>query len=201
MYGEGKNWRYLIGFGLVIVLLFIVIFMIIRGGNDDSAKVPVTERELTSYVSDPNVTITETVVGPITAAQNHDQVQINVTNSTATIDIIKGYDGNVVNSRSYPITTAAFSEFLSSLEKADFTKGNTDKELADDEGYCPTGQRYIFEVKDGAKSIQRFWTTSCGGTKTYKGDIGLTNRLFNAQIPDYDDLTQDVQFTHNLSGL
>lgn len=199
MYGEGRNWRYLIGFGLLIVLLFIIIFMIMRGGND-KPKVPETQRELTSYVTDPNVSITETIIGPITAAQTHDQVDIEVTNSTASIRVSRGYDGNVVSSRDYPVSTEAFSEFLSALDHAGFTEGNTDEKLKNDKGYCAAGQRYIFTIEDGSNTIQRFWTTSCNKTKTYKGNLTLTVNLFRKQIPDYNDLTRDVNFTSSLIG-
>ena len=144
MYGEGRNLRYLIGFGLVIVLLFIVIFMIIRGGGQES-DVPETKRTLVSFANESNFTVTQTIVGPITAAQTHDEVEINVTNSAATINAIKGCNGNLVDSRSYPMTTDAFSEFLNALDKAKFTEGNTDKELVNDKGYCSTGQRYILK--------------------------------------------------------
>lgn len=193
MYGEGRNRRYFIGFGLVIVLLFLVIFMIVRGGGDE-AKVPEAKRTLTSYANESNVTVTQTIIGPITAEETHDEVQINVTNSQTTIDVIKGYDGTVVNSAGYPMTTESFREFLNALEKARFTEGDTGEELKNDKGYCPTGQRYIFEIKQGAQQIQRFWATSCRGPKSYKGELGLTNRLFRAQIPDYGELTRDVNF-------
>lgn len=196
MYGEGRNYRYIIGFGAVIVLLFLVIFLILRGGGNES-KVPESKRTLISYATDDNVTVTETIVGPITAAENHAEVQIRVTNTGSTIDMIKGYDGNVVNSRSYPLTTEGFREFLNALDKAGFTKGNTDKKLANDKGYCPTGQRYIFEIHEGAESIQRFWATSCRVAKTYRGNLGVTNALFRAQIPDYGQLTGDASFNSN----
>ena len=194
MYGEGKNWRYLIGFGAVIVLLFVAIFIIINSGGDGKGKVPETKKTLTSYTNNDDITVTSKTVGPITAAVNHHEVEINVTNTNATINIIDGYDGNVVNSRSYPLTTEAFGEFLSALDKAEFTKGNTDEALRDDSGYCATGQRYIFEIRDGANNIQRFWTTSCNGTKTFKGNRNATLQLFQNQITDYNDLTKSLNF-------
>lgn len=197
MYGE-RNWRYLIGIGALIVLLFIVIFLIIRGGGSDSAKVPETKRELASYVTDPNVVITQTTVGPITAAQNHYETRINVTNQQATIELIQGYDGNVIDSRSYPMTQAGFGEFLNSLKVAGYTQGSTDEKLADDSGYCATGQRYIFEVREASKVVQRFWTTSCGDTKTYKGRVSPTLNLFQRQIPDYNSVVQNANLNNSL---
>lgn len=192
MYGEGRNLRYFVGLGLVIVLLFVVIFMIIRGGGDEENKVAESEREFTSYVDDSDVTISMTTVGPIVAAQEHNELQINITNSNASIDVMQGYDGNVISSQSYPISTAAFGEFLHALDKADFTKGDTSDDLKDDRGFCPTGQRYIFEVRDGSRSVQRFWATSCRTVKTYHGNLALTRQLFEDQIPDYSGLTSDT---------
>lgn len=189
MYSEGKNWRYVIGFGLLIVLLFIVIFMIVRGGGSDEAEVIETKRALTSYVSDANVTLVQTTVGPIVAAQNHTETQIRITNQNATLDVMQGYDGNVIASRTHAISTAAFGELLSALEKVGFTEGDTDKSLENDKGYCPTGERYIFEIREGSKTVQRFWSTSCRGDKTFLGSAGSVIALFQEQIPDYSEVT------------
>lgn len=187
----------MIGAGLVIVLLFLVIFMIIRSGSDEP-KVPETKRELTSYVNDSNVTITQTTIGPVVAPQNHDETQISITNTTATIEIIKGYEGNVVNSRSYPMSTEAFRSFLNALESVGFTRGDADASLTEGKNFCPTGTRYIFEINEGAKNIQRYWATSCGA-KSYKGEAGTTINLFQAQIPEYDDVVGDLNLDSSLS--
>lgn len=195
MYGDGSKWRYLIGFGLVILLLFVIIFMIVRGGGgDDRGKVPETKKTLVSYATNDDVTLTSTLIGPVTAPQNHNEVQIEVTNSQATVNVMNGYDGNIINSRSYPLTTEAFTEFLSALDKAKYTEGDTDEALRNDDGYCATGQRYVFEIREGGNNIQRFWATSCGGTKTFKGNTGAVLELFQNQIPDYNEITDDVSF-------
>ena len=190
MYGEGRNIRFFVGIGLVIVLLFVVIALIMRSGGGD--KVPETKRELISYVDDDNFSVTLTTIGPSTAAQNHHQSQIIVSNQTASMEVSQGFDGNVIKTADYPMTTNAFGEFLSALNQAGYTKGSTAEDLKDDRGYCPTGQRYIFEAHDGSNGIQRFWATSCRGPKTYKGNLNLTLELFRQQIPDFDDLTEDL---------
>jgi hypothetical protein len=201
MYGENKNWRYILGFAAVIVLLFIIIFMIVRGGGDNKSEVPETKRDLVSYASEENFRVTQTVISPITAAQNHDQIQITVNNSSANIDLIKGYEGNVIANRSYPMSVESFREFLSALDKANYTRGNTDEKLRDDRGYCSTGQRFVYEIYQGANSLQRFWTTSCGGTKTFRGNANLVNTLFRAQIPDYGQITNDAADQNGFFGL
>lgn len=191
MYGEGRQWRYLIGFGLIIVFLFIIIFMIARGGGGNN-KVPETQRTLSSYANDNAATVTETIVGPIVADQEHSQVRISVTNQAATVEVLQGFNGTVVSSRSYNNNTASYREFLEALDRAGFTKGNTDKELANDQGFCPTGNRFIYTLTDGSTNVQRFWATSCGGTKTYRGSLGLTQTLFQRQIPDYSNIVNQA---------
>jgi len=187
MYGEDRNIRLFVGLGLVILLMFIVIFLIINHGSD-KGKVAETKEPLTSYVDNSNVTITQTIVGPIRAAEKHFQGEISVTNTATTATRISGYDGNVTDSRSYAMTQAGFSEFLHALNTAGFTLGNTDEGLKNDEGFCPTGRRYIYTIREGANVVQRFWVTSCGGTRTYKGSLNLTITLFKAQVPDYSRL-------------
>lgn len=189
MYGEDRNYRFIFGLGAVIILLFVAIFLIVRSGGSDEAEVQETKRELTSYVGDPNVSIVQTTIGPINAPSEHGEMQISVTDTATTIDFFSGYDGNVVASRTYPHSSAAFSEFLHALEKFEYTEGNTDEALADSKGYCPTGNRYIFEIREGAEVVQSYWATSCRGTKTYRGDLQGTLEMFERQIPDdYGDI-------------
>jgi hypothetical protein len=187
MYGEDRNIRLFVGLGLVILLLFVAIILIVNHGGS-KGKVAETKKPLTSYVDDSNVTITQQIIGPIKAAEDHDQGEISVTNTATTATRISGYDGNVVDSVSYAMTNSAFSEFLHALNSAGFTLGNSDEALSNDQGLCPTGKRYIYTIREGADVVQRFWATSCGGTKTYKGNLSLTVLLFKAQVPDYTSL-------------
>lgn len=195
MYGNGRRVRFFIGLALVIALLFLIISMIVRSGGDDKkTEVPETQRTFVSLADDEDVTVTRYVVGPITAAEKHYETEIQISNTTATANVISGYEGTVTDTRSYPTTREGFSEFLYALDKVGFTNGNTDEALRDDEGYCSSGQRYIYEVRDDGKLLQRFWATSCGGTKTYKGKLGQTNNIFENQIPDYKLMTNSLGF-------
>ena len=192
MFREEGHLRYLIGFIAVIGLLFIIILLIVHHHSGPSTTKQ--QKTLTSYINDPNATVSETVVGPVSASQTHQQYQISVSNQTATMNVMAGYDGSVTSSKTYPMTTASFSELINALNRAGFTEGNTSSTLSNDQGYCPTGERYIFELQDGSSKVQRFWSTSCGGTKTYRGNTDLTTSLFEAQIPDFNDLVNNTDF-------
>ena len=59
-------------------------------------------------------------------------------------------------------------------------------EQNDDRGECALGRRYIFKIINGANTPQRFWSTSCGGEGTFKGNAQDVLQLFDQQIPEQD---------------
>lgn len=185
--------RYFLGFLISIGLIVLVIFLLFRGPS--KPKVPATSKTLDSYAST-NAELSLTVDGPINAQSEHEASRITVSRNNVTFEHIKGYEGQVVDQRTYDNNTEAFENFLKALEKAEFTQGNNEKTLADERGYCATGSRYIFEMKQGEKQLERYWATSCGKPKTYEGNVGRTIALFRAQVPDYQTITNtfDLSF-------
>jgi hypothetical protein len=89
----------------------------------------------------------------------------------------------------YPMTVASFHVFLRSLEYANFNSGSNNPNLSQASGYCPTADRFIFSYHVDNRQVQRYWATSCGGTHTYDGNLSLTLSLFEAQVPNYQNLT------------
>lgn len=182
-------WRYFIGFMITIGLLVLLIILLVGGGKP---KVPNASKPLYSY-ADTDASARLTIDGVINYQQSHQQIQITVDRNTVTYDQLEGYDGKTVNHRTYANSRNAYATFLRALGHAGFTQGNTSEKLKDERGYCPLGRRYIFELIDGGKSLERFWATSCGKPKTYNGNLPITRTLFQRQVPDFDDLTQDLQ--------
>jgi len=187
----GKNTRYFFGLMITIVLIIILIVVIMHGGNGTKTKVPTTSKTLDSY-SSTDATVRMTIDGPVTSNQQHRQIQITVGKSDTTYQEIQSYDGTVTNSHTYANSQAAYGVFLRSLSYAGFTKGNTSSSLADERGYCPLGNRYIFELIQNGKNIERFWATSCGNPRSYGGNVPLTLKLFEDQVPDYTTVRQNV---------
>jgi hypothetical protein len=188
---ELRGLRYFIGFVVVIGLL-IFLFVLIFGGGDNKSKVPSSSRTLTSYAeSESEASLT--IDGIINSAEEHRQVKITVDRNQVLFQIKRGYNGEVIDSRNFPNTTASYSTFLHALDHAGFTKGDIKNKDADERGYCPLGKRYILELKDGGERVERFWATSCGKPKTFLGDLGLNISLFQRQVPDYYKLSNNVQ--------
>lgn len=182
--------RYIIGFLLAIGLIVLVIVLIIHsfssGGAPSQSAIDLKNDANTGTV------VRYTIDSPVAASQDHNDVIITVDNTDATIKVTQGYEGDVIRTKSYSMNTSAYAVFLRSLDADGFTDGNIDPKKADERGQCALGERYIYEVigPDGTTK-QHLWSTSCGGG-TFKGSVSHIDSLFQAQIPDYNDLTSDL---------
>ena len=182
--------RYFIGFIATIGLIIILILLIFSGGG--KPKVPTTSKTLDSYATT-DAEASLLIDGPINADQDHQQIKITISSDNATFEHITGYQGSVVTQQNYASNVDSYTNFLFALEHAGFTLGNKSSAVKDERGYCPQGDRYILELNQDGQNLERFWATSCGNPKSYGGNLALTLSLFQAQIPDYDTLIQNVQ--------
>jgi hypothetical protein len=189
--------RYFIGFLITIGLIILLIVLLFTGGGGSNPKKPKTTKALTDYASTDAV-VRLTIDGPIVADQNHQAVQITAGQDDVTYSQVQGYQGTVANQQSFVNNQNAYSNLLYALGHAGFTKGDNSKVLANEKGYCATGNRYIFELIDNGTDIERYWATSCGGTKTYQGNLNLTLTIFKAQVPGYNTLTQNLSINNSL---
>ena len=183
--------RYFIGFILAVGLIVVVIVLIVRGVTSPH-KGP-TAIDLPSYANT-DTKVQYTIDTPVKSPDMHNDVIMSVSNTTATIMVTQGYDGDTVNLKSYPMTTSGYEVFLKSLALNGYTKGNADPALRDERGHCATGDRFVYEIiDDTGNDIQRYWHTTCN-TGTFGGNPDIIRRLFTEQFPDYSTLTQNVQF-------
>lgn len=182
--------RYLIGFIAIFGLVILMASLIFHGGG----KPKPTPQLLESYATTDAI-VRLTIDGPINADQTHQQIQIIVSNNSAIYEQIQGYQGNVVNQKSYANNVDAYTNFLTALRHAGFTRGTNNPALKNETGYCPLGSRYIFELQQNGQDVERFWSTSCGSPATYIGNVRLTLTLFQAQIPDFSTLAQNLSIS------
>ena len=182
--------RYFMGFLIAIGLIVLIFVIILKGGSHNSGQPQI---DLNSYATT-SATAQLTLDGPITSDKTHQSYQISVGRDQVTFQLMQGYEGKVVSSKTYDSNANAFGVFLRALSLAGFTKGNNDPKLTDERGYCATGDRYIFELTQGADTIERYWATSCGSQGTYKGNVLQTLSLFQKQVPDYNNLTGNFIF-------
>lgn len=180
--------RYFMAFLAVMMLVFLLLALLLGGGK---SKAPPTAKTLASYATT-DAQAQLTIDGPVNADQNHQAIRVTVSNNDVSFEQLQGYDGTVTNTQVFASTQNAYVNFLLALAHAGFTKGNNSPSMADERGYCPLGDRYVFELTQDGKDIERYWATSCGSPKTYLGSLSLTLSLFQAQVPNYSNLTQNI---------
>lgn len=174
-----------------LIWLFVALMMrAFSGGNTTDVVQPTA---LTTYANTSTVA-SMSIDGPIVQNQEHEAVRITVDRTQSQIQVIKGYDGQVVEQRTYPNTQNSYEQFLAALDGLGFSLGLTDSSDAVEQGKCPLGNRLVYTLEDGSDLIGRGWTTSCG-----VGSFGTTRNtiknLFIDQIPrkDYLGITKDLR--------
>jgi hypothetical protein len=186
--------RYIIGLLLGIGLIVLTFILIIRAfsGGDNTPKTPKTA--LTDYATTETIT-RYTIDGPEISEAQHVRVRITVGKDQVLYEQVQGYEGKLIQSKTYPSNVQAYSTFLRALDLAGYTQAN--KTASDDErGYCPTGQRYIYEIIDGGDTKQRLWSTSCSAKQgTFLGQTSTVRFLFQKQVPDYTNLTSKIRLS------
>ena len=181
--------RYLIGFVVTVGLIILLVVLLFTGGPSSPNKnVPTTGKPLDTYAATGSQ-VRLTIDGPIIANQDHRQSQYTIDRDNAALSIIQGYDGTVIDTHSFSNTQASYATFLHALELNGFTKGNTsNSNLKSEVGHCAGGYRYVFELINDGRDIERFWTTSCGTVRTFEGNSQFIIDLFHNQIPGESDL-------------
>ncbi len=178
-------------FLIFVVGIILILSLAFGGKNSGGKKAAAPDFNVLNYIEKDSkvVSITD---GPINGDDTHRAMRITVDRNTRTIDVIQGYQGKVVATKSYPNNQQAYDKFLHALARANF--GKTRKtSLTSEEGVCATGRRFIFGVAEGGKSVSRTWTANCA-----KGNAAATparvTALFRQQITDYDQVIKGHTF-------
>ncbi len=172
---------------IVAVLLIIGIIWIVRRPSDNDVRTPEDAVAAIDFAKS-EATAHFTVEGPVTAPENHYKIHISVNRSERKMEVIRGYNGEILRTKTYPNTDASFESFLYALGSAGYTV-TRDVQLEDERGVCPTGRRFIYEIMVGSEQKHRSWSASCSSkVGTFSGDRRMVNRLFEDQIPDYNEL-------------
>jgi hypothetical protein len=185
--------RYLIGFAVVILLMFIGLILIFSGGDEkprEEQLKPLPEYS-TTYAE-----ASMTIDGPIVGEDQKRSIRITVGQYQRRLDVISGYNGNITQTNSFSNNESAYNNFLWAIWRSGFLKERKglDELQQNEKGQCPLGQRYIFELNESGEQLSYLWTSSCGNKiGTLAGDSSTLQQLFEAQITDYDELVSDVE--------
>lgn len=181
--------RYIVGIFIALGLSILLIVLLMTGGKKGAPQAQ--NKQLIDYAQT-DAQVSMLINGPINADSQHQQILITVNNQNVTYEHIQGYQGHAVDTRIFANNEAAYDAFLHALQRVGFTMGNNDPALRDSLGYCPAGTGYTFKLTQDGDIIQSYWNTSCNQTKTYLGNTDLTIQLFQAQVPNFGGLTQNI---------
>lgn len=176
---------FVIGLIWLIILLFSRVF---SGGNQTA---PVSTTRLSSYAKN-GTTAQFLIDGPIVVSQDHRSLRISVDASQSSIELLSGYDGQVIRLESFPNTDQGYLNFLKSLDTLGFSKGNK-VALKDERGQCPLKNRFVYSLKDNGTDVFRYWSTSCG-SGNFGGNRNSVRALFQRQVPEsvYNDFSREL---------
>ena len=177
----------------VATLLFIFIILKIFGGGHKATNPsgPVL-KPLPDY-SSTFAQVSFTQDGVINGDDVHRQIKITVDQFQRTLDIIGGYNGNVIQENTFANNQNAYNVFLHAINNSGFLAKRKNPKITNVTGQCPLGQRFIFELNDGGDELSNLWTTSCGGSLGTLGvPPGTLQQLFQAQITNYDQIISNA---------
>lgn len=184
--------KYFLGFLAVVAVGILAIVLLTGGGPTEPGQSGERQVTVTDYAGGEAV-VRLTVQGEIEAKEEHRAIRITVGRTRRNVEILRGYDAEVVRSRPLDNSQAAYDTFLHAIENAGFANSK-ESTLDNEDGVCPTGRRYIYEVLDNSEQLLRLWSTSCSGREgILAGNARLIHELFEAQIPDYNEFTRGVR--------
>lgn len=188
----------LIGLGVILLIVFgIVLFN--RGGSENKVTPGKRTVKLSDFITKDNSSVEYNTAGAINALENHRAIQIIVTPTTRTINVYTGYNGQILNTQTYSNTQNAYSDFITALGRAGFTRERRLDANISSQSVCPTGSRTHYKLFEGSDEVMNLWTASCT-SGSYAGNVSLTNSLFKSQIPDYSKITQGVNINTGTSS-
>lgn len=184
--------RYFIGVGIVLVVLALIAVFILNRGDDTPRPGQNTEQVagLVNY-ADKNSEVSLTTVGELVGNDQHRSVRITVSANERRIEVIGGYDQQLLSSQTYDNNQEAYEAFLSALEGQGFARAKKTS-TTDNRSVCPTGMRYEYRLNEDGEERSNLWSVSCDRSGNFNGRAGTIRQLFQRQIPDYSQQVRGV---------
>lgn len=176
---------------ICIGLIWAIVALVVRGFRSGNTTTTTT-KPLTSYAqTDAQAQLV--IDGPIVQATEHNSVRITVSRSQTQIEVLQGYDGQVLTQRAYANSENGYEDFLAALDKLGFSKSFQKGTAQTEQGVCPVGTRYVYTLDDTSKQIGRAWSSTCSGG-TMSNTRTQIRTLFVKQIPEkeYLELTRGL---------
>ena len=200
------NGQRVIGIIFIAVLTLVSIILLIQAGRfilgsgdgeqltDDTTEKTEQVLSIEEYIGSGAPT-TFTRQGEIINNEDFSQIEIEVTPNKRELRIINGYDGTIITREAFKNTEAAYEAFMYATAYEGITS-QQESVYESVNGVCPGGERHIYSIDaDGQDNDLDSWSTSCSSKHgNFAGERRSIQRLFEKQIPEYRELTQDLNF-------
>lgn len=197
-----KNYmRYVIGllFLLAAIIVMVVLFNIAKsiftGGSDDKQPASNNRSFDLAEARKSGESVRFTTKGPIVGNEEHRNIRITVDPQTRRLEVIQGYDGQVIRTQETTNTQEAYEAFINALNGVGFTRALDPEGRGSEDQSCPQGRKYNYEVAPGSSESFYSWGVTCSRKQgTFAGDHAAVQNLFQRQIPEYREAVSDVNF-------
>lgn len=182
----------IIGLFVAVVAIFSLARVMFFPGGDTNVTVDVGREALLNL--DVKRSVSMNVRNEIVASEDFRQYKIVVSPESRTITVYKGYNNQVLTTKTYKNSTAAYEQFVYALDRVGMVDGNElTGDANDTRGVCATGDLYEFQVSDNNQSVKKLWTTSCSSDKgSLDAKLSSLTKLFRSQIPDIESITKGL---------
>jgi len=179
------------GFIIFIVLLVVLLG---HGGKKPAPLNPI--KPLGDYAQT-SATVSFTADGIVNGDEMHRAIRITVGANRRQLDVLQGYNPQVILSQSFANNQEAYTVFLKAIANNGFVaKLKNSKAPTDERGQCALGFRYILDLNDGTDDLSRLWASTCGtAVGNSGGAITTLQTLFQDQVPSYSTLTENVNLS------
>lgn len=183
--------------GIVGFIIFIVILVMLFGGGGKKPTTPVNVIKPLGDYADTTALVSFTVDGIVNGDEMHRSIRITVDANQRQLDVLQGYNPQVITSKTFVNNQEAYRVFLKSIGNSGFVaKDKKSKAPADPAGLCPLGFRYILNLNQDGDDLSNLWTSSCGkAVGNSAGALTTIQALFQDQIPSYSTLTSQVNLS------
>ena len=186
---------------LTIVVIVVVIAGIVAlarflftGSTDPSQSALDTSQQDLLNTSDGR-SVSMTVRGPIVADEDFRSYRITVSPTSRQFEAFSGYLDAITDQQTRSNNTAAYSQFVHALDKANMAKGTPfEGDKNNVLGICATGRVYEFNILDAGDVDEMLWTSTCGGSPgSLDASATQLSKLFINQIPDGSNITNSLK--------
>lgn len=183
--------KYVLGaIGTILLLVLVFVFVINRNDDQNPTNAPKVLK-LVDYAEKDSVVTLQTD-GKLVGEEDRRSVRVSVSANERRFEVLSGYNGQVINTQSFPNTQAAYQAFLSGLSGLGFMSSKKTG-ITDPQSICANGQHYYYALSEGSTKKSDLWSVSCDKSGTFSGSGKTIRDLFQRQIPEYNQLAQGVK--------